>query len=749
MNAVPTDDLVWIILSPLFGAIFNLLLGRLAMRHMADRAAREVVHLVAISASAIAFFLSVSLWWDVMLGQGQQRLVQTIYPWIFSGETMVGFDLLLDPLSAVMILVVTGVGTLIHIFSVGYMAHEKDYHRYFAYLNLFMAAMLTLVLGKSLLLTFVGWEGVGVCSYLLIGFWFTDEAKASAGRKAFIMNRVGDFGFILGLFIIYSVVHSLDVDAIRAVAARGADSPFVTTALWGVPVATVATLFLFLGCTGKSAQIPLYTWLPDAMAGPTPVSALIHAATMVTAGVYLIVRLNFLFALAPLTMGIIAFIGGATALFAATIGITQTDIKKVLAYSTVSQLGYMFLAAGMGAWVAAIFHLMTHAFFKACLFLGSGSVIEACHHNQDIRTMGGLRKKMPVTAATFFVSCLAIAGIFPFAGFFSKDEILVSAYTQASLFTPAVNYVGWGLGTVAAACTSFYMFRLYYLTFEGRFRGDEHTWTHHVHEVPIMWVPLVILAFLATVGGFLGWPHALGEVTGIHLPHVLHDWLAPVTAVSGSFTGDYFIGLREGGFAHEGRITVGAEMAFMGVSLGIAVVFWLWARRLYADGFSAEAEAWKARLGKLYEASLNKYWVDELYDALFVRPLRVLAQLCYRIFDALFIDGLGVGGTAGLVGFVGDRVRVWHNGNVRRYLLALLVGAGLVLATVYGNPTVSSTEASALHRARGVPDLGGLRTTLGAEPYRIELGIGPLKKTIDLGPKVDEPAAPASVGGAP
>ncbi len=742
MNAVPTQDLLWIILAPLCGAIFNLVFGRLAMRKLPDRTAREVVHLVAISAVAIACFLSFSVWWDVMVEGGVRRLVQTVYPWIFSGETMIGFDLLLDPLSAVMILVVTGVGLLIHIFSVGYMAHDPDYHRYFAYLNLFMASMLILVLGKSLLVTFVGWEGVGLCSYLLIGFWFSDEAKASAGRKAFVMNRIGDFGFILGLFALYTVVHSLDVDAIAAVAARGAQSPLVTTALWGVPVATVATLLLFLGCTGKSAQIPLYTWLPDAMAGPTPVSALIHAATMVTAGVYLIVRLNFVFALAPLTMAIVAVVGGVTALFAATIGITQFDIKKVLAYSTVSQLGYMFLAAGMGAWVAAIFHLMTHAFFKACLFLGSGSVIEACHHNQDIRTMGGLRKKMPITAGTFFISCLAIAGIFPFAGFFSKDEILVGAYTYASEWSPLINYLGWGLGTVAAACTAFYMFRLYYLTFEGSFRGDEHTWTHHVAEYPIMWVPLVILAFLATVAGFLGWPHALGEVTGLHLPHVLERWLEPVTATSARFAGPYYVGLRDGGFAHDGHVTVGAEMGFMGVSLGVAVVFWLWARRLYGDGFSKEAEAWKARLGKLYEASLHKYWVDELYDAVVVRPFKFLAKLCYRFFDALVVDGVGVGGTAGLVGWLGDVVRVFHNGNVRRYLLALLVGVGLVLATVYGNPTVSSLEPSAVHRVQSRPDLGGLRTTLGAEPYRIEIGFGSWKKVIDLGP-----AAPGAAGG--
>ncbi len=715
MNAVPTNDLIYIILFPLAGALINLLFGRLAMKQAPKTWGRELVHLVGIGAIAISCFLSFSLVREVMVGQGVSRLTQSVYPWIESGETAVGFDLLLDHLSAVMVLVVTGVGLLIHVFSVGYMAHDPGYHRYFAYLNLFSASMLILVLGKSLVVTFVGWEGVGLCSYLLIGYWFTDDAKATAGRKAFIMNRVGDFGFILGLFLIYTVTSSLDVDAIRAACAGGAASAFVTTAVWGLPVATVATGFLFLGCAGKSAQIPLFTWLPDAMAGPTPVSALIHAATMVTAGVYLMVRLNFLFALAPLTMAIVAVIGGLTGLLAATIAITQNDIKKVLAYSTVSQLGFMFMAAGMGAWVAAIFHLMTHAFFKACLFLGSGAVIEACHHNQDIRTMGGLKEKMPVSALTFFVSCLAIAGIFPFAGFFSKDEILLHTYANASAWSPGINYVVWSLGTVAAACTSFYMFRLYYLTFEGRFRGDHHTWSHHVAEYSIMSLPLVILAIGATFAGFLGWPHAFNEVLGMHWPNVMHEWLEPVTSTAARFGGEYFVGLNYGWFNRDGHVTASAEFEFMGVSLVVAVGMWVVARRWYRNDRSERAKVWSERFGVLYQASLNKYWVDELYDALFVRPLRFVAHLCYRVFDALFIDGLGVGGSAGFVGWVGDRVRVLHNGNVRRYLMALLVGTGLVLATVYGNPTVSAVQPSAVHKSQGRPDLGGLRNNLGPQ----------------------------------
>jgi NADH-quinone oxidoreductase subunit L len=754
------------------GAVLNLLFGRMAMRTFGDRLGRELVHLIAIAAVAFSCFFTISAVFEVMVGQGHDRLVDKVYPWIVSGETQVGFELLLDHLSAVMCLVITGVGLLIHIFSVGYMAKDPDYHRYFAYLNLFMASMLILVLGKSLVLTFVGWEGVGVCSYLLIGFWFTDDAKATAGRKAFIMNRIGDFGFILGMLVIYSVVQSLDVDAIRSMSATETESPF-TRAFFhigaqNITVATVATICLFIGCAGKSAQIPLYTWLPDAMAGPTPVSALIHAATMVTAGVYLVVRLNFLFALAPLTMGIIAIVGAVTALFAATIGITQNDIKKVLAYSTVSQLGFMFLAVGMGAWVAAIFHLVTHAFFKACLFLGSGAVIEACHHNQDIQTMGGLKEKMPVTRATFLVSCLAISGIIPFSGFFSKDEILLHGYINESVWSPGLNYFVYATAAVAAFCTAFYMFRLYFLTFEGKFRGDHHTWTHYVKEHWIMSLPLVVLAGLATFAGLLGWPHAfpgaahpveldvgngrtITEMVGI--PHIFEEWLEPITSTSARFGGEFAIG-PQGQFVHEGHVSSGLEFGMMAISLLIAVAGIGLAYRLYKSGPSDEAANVAARFGAAYRASRAKYYVDEIYDVLFVRPVRALGSLLYHGADQGLIDGVGVGGVSGTVGLLGEGVRRWHNGNVRRYLAVFTLGVVIVLGSIYLNPRVAQLGPS---ETSDRFDPGGLRPTLGEQNVEVKLfGIVDLpwfsdaEKTGDDGaPPPDSPspgAAPAGGG---
>ncbi|MBX7079275.1 MAG: NADH-quinone oxidoreductase subunit L [Nannocystaceae bacterium] len=722
----------WIPLFPLVAALVNLVFGRWFMRTLGDRLGREVVHLIAIGAVAFSCFYTFSIVFEAMIGQGYERVVHRIYPWIVSGETMIGFDLMIDHLSAVMCMVVTGVGLLIHIFSVGYMAKDGSYWRYFAYLNLFMAAMLVLVMGKSLVLTFVGWEGVGLCSYLLIGYYYDESEKASAGRKAFIVNRIGDFGVILGMLLIYAVTHSLDYDAIKAACAAGPDSALVTQTIFGMSIATAATMLLFVGCTGKSAQLPLYTWLPDAMAGPTPVSALIHAATMVTAGVYLIVRLNPLFALSPVTMSTVALVGAITALFAATIGITQNDIKKVLAYSTVSQLGYMFLAAGMGAWVAAVFHLVTHAFFKACLFLGSGAVIDACHHEQDIRKMGGLRKKMPWTAGTFLISCLAIAGIPIFSGFFSKDEILLHAYTNASAWSPGLNYVAYGLGLAAALCTAFYMFRLYFLTFEGNFRGDHHTWEHHVHEQWIMSFPLVVLAGLATFGGFLGVPHVLPG----HLPHVLDEWLHPITQLSATFSGEYFVGVREGFGDEHGHVRAGVELGGMGLSVGIAVIGILFARSLYARGPSAEAASWAQKLGGLYRASVGKYFVDEIYDRGIVRPLRFASAVTYQAVDQGLVDGVGVGGVSWTVGALGNRARIWHNGNVRRYLAVLLLGVGLVLASVFANPTVAVVGPNPVHPV----DAGGLRPTLGAQPIHIE---GPTLFTDT--PWFEFDAGPASV----
>ncbi|MEX1361840.1 MAG: NADH-quinone oxidoreductase subunit L [Nannocystaceae bacterium] len=739
-------NLHFIPLFPLLGAVFNLLFGRLLMKNVGDRLGREIIHLVAIGAIAFSCFYTIQAVFQTMAGQGYVRLIDTVYPWIVSGSLNVGFDLMLDHLSSVMCLVITGVGLLIHIFSVGYMAKDPDYGRYFAYLNLFCAAMLILVLGKSLVLTFVGWEGVGVCSYLLIGFWFTDDAKASAGRKAFIMNRIGDFGFILGMLLLYNVVGSLDYDAIERVCQAGDSSLLVTTTTYGgYTIATAATVLLFVGCTGKSAQIPLFTWLPDAMAGPTPVSALIHAATMVTAGVYLIVRLSFLFALAPAVMALIAIVGGATALFAATIGITQNDIKKVLAYSTVSQLGFMFMAAGMGAWVAAIFHLVTHAFFKACLFLGSGAVIEACHHNQDIRTMGGLKEKMPVTAGTFFVSCLAIAGIFPFAGFFSKDEILLHSQVNWAngLFGAGdmgVNYLVYGLGVVAALCTSFYMFRLYYLTFEGKFRGDHHTWHHHVREHWIMSLPLLVLAIAAALGGLLGWPHVFHDV--VHIPHVLEEWLEPIVATASSYAGNTAVGVRPE-LMHEGHVPAATELTGMAVGLSIGLLGWAFARSLYRDGPSAQAANIAKRLSFAHRASLAKYWVDEIYDVLIVQPVRAIGTLLYKVADMLLIDGVGVQGVSGTVGVFGSLARAWHNGNVRRYLVVMLFGFAVLLGVIYLNPSISRGDIMQQDQdgARVLdPDIG-LRRTLGEQKVKVELFGIPLLR---LGPE----EAPAGAPGA-
>src|SRR6185295_483546 len=454
------------------------------------RFGKRAVGAIAVGTVAVAFVVSVAAFFRLVgLPEERRLLLARLFPWIHLGSLQVDVAFQVDPLSAVMILIVTGIGGLIHLYATGYMHDDPAFWRFFAYLNLFTFAMLTLVLGDSLLLMFVGWEGVGFCSWGLIGFWHKELANTTAGNKAFIVNRIGDFGFVLGMFLLF---WSLDAKGHGTLVFRdlAAQAHLLEGAtFWGLPIATLVTLFLFVGATGKSAQIPLYVWLPDAMAGPTPVSALIHAATMVTAGVYMIGRLNFLFAMAPETLAVVATIGAATALLAATIALAQNDIKKVLAYSTISQLGYMFVAMGVGAWAAGIFHLVTHAFFKACLFLGSGSVIHGMSGEQDMRKMGGLKDKMPVTALTMFVGCLAIAGVPFLSGFFSKDEILWSAFKIGEYGTAV-----WLVGFLVAGMTAFYMFRLYYMTFAGTFRGTEEQ-AAHVHESPrSMTVPLMVLA---------------------------------------------------------------------------------------------------------------------------------------------------------------------------------------------------------------------------------------------------------------
>jgi NADH-quinone oxidoreductase subunit L len=535
---------------------------------------------------------------------------------------------------------VTWVGFLIHLYSIGYMHHEEGYWRYFAYLNLFLSAMLILILGSSYLFMFVGWEGVGLCSYLLIGFYYQTDYAPAAGKKAFIVNRIGDFGFLVAMFLMFAYMGSVDFAKVQQVAMGGGIAAGIITAI---------CLLLFLGATGKSAQIPLYVWLPDAMAGPTPVSALIHAATMVTAGVYMIARSNVLYRLSPTAMMVVAIIGGLTALFAATIGLRQFDIKKVLAYSTVSQLGFMFIGVGVGAFSAGVFHLVTHAFFKACLFLGSGSVIHAMSGEQDVRNMGGLKSKIPITFWTFLIATIAIAGFPPFAGFFSKDEILASAWSTP--YFPGVGKLIYILGTLAAFCTSFYMYRLVYLTFYGKFRGT-HEQEHHLHESPAtMTVPLVILAALSVFGGLLGLPHVIGH-------NFLGEWLHPV--------------IPEIPGLHEIHIASSVEWLVMGLSTLVALAGWFVAMRLYRDRGNASDVAFEQRSPGLAHAIEGKWYVDELYGAIVVRPLAGISRFFWKGIDAV-IDGI-----AAMLGYVvrgfGEIMRFFQTGNVRNYALMFFVG---------------------------------------------------------------------------
>ena len=570
-----------------------------------------------------------------------------------NGESVtIDWGFALDPLSAVMILVVTGVGFLIHVYSVGYMAGEDGFARFFVYMNLFMSMMLTLVLGSNLLVTFVGWEGVGLCSYLLIGFFYdrpfdarTGMSCADAGRKAFLVNRIGDFAFVLGMLYLvtqFATLHFRDVA--QAVAAHAGGSHALLVAVG---------ILLFIGACGKSAQIPLYVWLPDAMAGPTPVSALIHAATMVTAGVYMVVRMSGLYVHAPEAMAIVAAVGALTALFAATMGITATDIKKVLAYSTVSQLGYMFAAAGVGAWTAAIFHLMTHAFFKALLFLGAGSVIHGQHGEQDITKMGGLRAKLPVTFVTFMTATFAIAGIVPLAGFFSKDEILWGAWSGG-------HTVVWGVLALTAGLTAFYMFRLAFLVFFGPFRGERKTWDH-AHESPkSMTVPLSILAVLSVAGGWIGIPAVLAGGADINL---LHHWLAPAVAVLHG---------GEDGAHHSAGLELGLMALALGIALfGIAIAWFLYRRR---EGLAASI-AWRFR--PVYILWRNLYWMDELYEAVVLRPFYAASRL-FAGFDRWVVDGL-VNATGILTDIVGQLLKLLQTGYVRNYALLFLMGVVAIL----------------------------------------------------------------------
>ena len=657
--AVTRAYLVWIPLLPLLGFLFNGI-GWILLR---EKLPRTVVNWVACLTVAGGFLLSVQGFFDLMSLPVGSYLHQEIFDWVVVGDLSAPFGLVLDRLSAVMCLVVTGVGGLIHLYSTGYMGHDHAFARYFAYLNLFTFAMLILVMAANILLMFVGWEGVGLCSYLLIGFWYEDEQKAIAGQKAFIVNRIGDFGFLIGIFTLFLFTGQLDFYGMRAWMADPLNAEFLTKGtLLGVSIATFIGIALFVGATGKSAQIPLYVWLPDAMAGPTPVSALIHAATMVTAGVYMIGRMSFLYVLTPEALAIVAGIGIATAIFSATIGLTQNDIKKVLAYSTVSQLGYMFAAMGVGAFAAGIFHLTTHAFFKALLFLGAGSVIHGLSGEQDMRKMGGLSSKMPITFMTMLAAWLAIAGIFPFAGFVSKDEILWKAFSN-SVHETTFNTAVYVVGLVAAGLTAIYMTRLMMMTFMTKSRM-EHDVEHHVHESPwTMALPLVLLAVLSVLGGLLNWPKALGGSA------LFEHWLEPM-----------WPGLHEAG-AH--AFSHALEYGLMALSVGIAataivVVFFLY--RSHTDKIKALAE----NMHLLYEASLNKYWVDEIYKALIIEPLKRLSdKVLFRFVDVGIVDG-AVNGVGSVTKLWAELWKRMQSGQVQTYALYMVFGVLLVLCVHFG-----------------------------------------------------------------
>ncbi|MDX1386653.1 MAG: NADH-quinone oxidoreductase subunit L, partial [bacterium] len=559
--------------------------------------------------------------------------------WLSVGNLKADVAFLVDPLSAVMMLVVTGVGFLIHVYSMGYMHEDKSFARFFTYLNLFCFAMLLLVMGENIFILFIGWEGVGLCSYLLIGFWFDYKPNAVAGMKAFIVNRIGDFAFLIGLFLLFWFLYQAGQPSLSFIDLKANAHLLEGVTVGGISVLALAAILFFIGATGKSAQIPLYVWLPDAMAGPTPVSALIHAATMVTAGIYMIGRLNFVYTLAPQALIVVATVGALTAVFAASIGFAQNDIKKVLAYSTVSQLGYMFLGMGTGAYATGIFHLMTHAFFKACLFLGSGSVILGMHHEQDMRRMGGLKKYMPITYWTFLLATIAIAGIFPFAGFFSKDEILWQAFSKGG--NQSWYYFLWGLAVLGAMGTAFYMFRLVSMTFYGKLgereheikpeekEDDEHAPHGHEHHTPhesprSMTFALVVLAILSVVGGFVGVPYALGHF--VHLPNFFDEWLAPVFA-SGH------------GGAHGAHHDVPpVEYILMIKSLFIAIGFSLLALYFYTKRKEIP-DKFVAAFPRLYRWVHEKYYVDEFYQKVFVNNLLKLNEML-SWFDNKIVDGL-------------------------------------------------------------------------------------------------------------
>ena len=620
-----TSLVLVLLLAPFLGFLFNVFLGK--------KAGKSVVGIVGTLSVAVSFAVTLYLFATA----SQEPVVTNLFDWISLERFNVSFGFLIDQLSLLWLVFVTGIGFLIHLYSISYMHDDEKMHSFFAYLNLFIFFMITLVIGSNLLMMFIGWEGVGLCSYLLIGFWYKNQDFNDAAKKAFIMNRIGDLGFLIGIFIVGIMFETLDFTTLKTTITTASD----INDLW----IALAALALFIGAAGKSAQIPLYTWLPDAMAGPTPVSALIHAATMVTAGIFMITRLNFLFDMAPSVQNIIAIVGAITALVAATIALVQNDIKKVLAYSTVSQLGLMFLALGLGAYEIAVFHVITHAFFKACLFLGSGSVIHGLHGEQDMRKMGGLKKAMPITFITMLIAALAISGIFPLAGFWSKDEILMTAFHE--------NKVLWVIGSIASIMTAFYMFRLIYLTFFNSFRGTEEQ-KHHLHESPsLITLPLIILAILSFFGGIISLPgHSW-----------LNEYLSPLFSKA----------------AHEAHVLGTTEymlmaIATIGALIGIGIAY-----KKYLKDNSIPSE--DSEITGISKVLYNKYYIDEVYDAIFVKPVNVLSSF-FRdsVETTLSAVVFGFGKVTNEIAFQGKRI---HNGSVGLYLFGFVIGVIAIITYLF------------------------------------------------------------------
>jgi NADH-quinone oxidoreductase subunit L len=667
--AAESELLRWIPALPLLGAVVHGVMLALVRRELS----RSLVALLSCGVVIASFGVSLVAVFDLLRQPAEARLVvDELYTWVGAGRFSAELAFQLDPLSAVMILVVTGVGALIHVYSIGYMdddhRDDKGFQRFFCYLNLFTFAMLVLVLGENLLLLFLGWEGVGLCSYLLIGFWYSERWNAFCGSKAFIVNRIGDFGFLVGLLLLFVALADAGTPS---VAFRGIEAGFSAIAEksvalpWGgeMKLATLIGLCLFVGACGKSAQIPLYVWLPDAMAGPTPVSALIHAATMVTAGVYMVCRMSFLYDAAPGAAAVVAWTGGLTALFAATIAVAQTDIKKVLAYSTVSQLGYMFLAAGCGGYTAAMFHLTTHAFFKALLFLGAGAVILAMHHEQDIDRMGGLRRRIPTTWFVFLMGVLAISGLPGFSGFFSKDEVLLSAWAS---HVPGHRAL-FAIGVATAALTSFYMFRLLFRTFHGECRAPREVQAHIHEPAETVMMPLYVLAGLSVVGGLIGLPQIYGDALGIPSSNSLAQFLEPV------------VGAAEHAVDHASEI----GLALLAVAAAAAGFGLAWLCYMARPALPARI---RTGVPGLHALLACKYYVDEAIDAAIVRPLVALSdRVLYRGVDAGLIDGAAVNGTAGaVIGAAQHVLRRAQTGLTQSYLVWMLAGAAAVVAWLVG-----------------------------------------------------------------